>query len=145
MHTEKRRLTTPSVGGQSMDQGIHIDENPPFILMPGVKIIIPLGVTKYFVCPHLAYGARMLPRMAYLQAITGESGSPTRFRFSKKSTKRGLSLFLPDKLEPGNEIVVIWREQRSAAAVLATQYASYRVLFDKREDVARDPWPAGWD
>ena len=131
-------------GGWFMNQGVHIDENPPFILSPGTKISIPFGVTKYFGRPRQPHGARMLPCMAFLQKVAGESGAPVRFRFAQRPTSRGLRLFLPKDLQFGDEIVVIWREPRSAAAVEAAHYHIYRALFDESSHIAPDPEPEAW-
>lgn len=127
-----------------MTQGIHIDENPPFILKPGTKIIIPLGATRYFGRPRQPYGARMLPCMAFLQMVAGENGSPRRFRFAQRPTSRGLRFFLPKDLQSGDEIVVIWCESRSAAAIQAEYYHLYRASFDEGEHNPLDPAPESW-
>lgn len=129
-----------------MSQGIHLDQNPPFILEPGNKIIIPPGVTEYFARPRQIHGARMLPCMAFLQLVAGERGAPLRYCFAEKRTTSGLRFFLPKDLCVRDEIIVIWRERRSAAAVQAELYPIYRALFDESPAAtdARDPAPEAW-
>jgi hypothetical protein len=127
-----------------MNQDIHLDQNPPFILEPGNRIIIPPGANKYFARPRQPYGARMLPCMAFLQMVAGERGTPLRFRFAEKPTSRGLRFFLPKDLLAGDQIVVIWRAPRSAAAVQAEFYSRYRDLFDESGHPAPDPAPEAW-
>lgn len=127
-----------------MNQDIHLDQNPPFILEPGNKIIIPPGVTEYFVRPRQTQGARMLPCMAFLQRVVGEKGAPRRFCFAEQRTSSGLRFFLPKDLCVRDEIIVIWRELRSAAAVQAELYPIYRAMFDEGLADARDPAPEAW-
>lgn len=127
-----------------MNQDIHIDPNQPFILKPGNRIIIPPGANKYFARPRQSQGARMLARVAFLQTVSGETGTPLRFRFADRPTSRGLRFFLPKDLLVGDEIVVIWCASRSAAAVQAEYYALYRAMFDEGEHPTPDPAPEAW-
>jgi len=128
-----------------MNQGVHLDDNPPFLLEKGTKIVIPPGVTQYFGRPRKPFGTRMLPRMACLQAVSGEKGAPVRFRFAKRAVGRGFRFFLPSELVVGDQVVVIWREPRSAAAVRAEHYPVYRAYFGDEEVAQADPTPESLD
>jgi hypothetical protein len=128
-----------------MTQGIHIDENPSFILKPGARIIIPPNTTQYFARPRRFIGTQMLQRVAFLQLAPKTDGDHVLFRFSLRPTSRGLRFFLPDDLKVGDAVRVIWREERSAAAVREDLYRVYCAYFGDGAEPQADPIREAWD
>ncbi|MDD5749582.1 MAG: hypothetical protein PHO91_02220 [Patescibacteria group bacterium] len=125
-----------------MNQGIHL-ENPSFEVAQGQKIIIPPGAAAYFIRPHIRAARWALPRLACLQPA-GKKNGRTLFRFAVYlPSNRGFKLFLPAGLAGGDEVVVAWRNLRSAAAVKPQDLESYLELVG--HIVPPDPAPAGWD
>lgn len=115
-----------------MNQGVHNQDlhlnNPPFELRLGAEIVIPSGVTVYFIRPYRRVGRGSLPKVACLQRAARRGDGPTLYRFATGPTWRGFKLFLPDDLKAGDSITVVWKDARSAAAVLPQDVGAYKAL-----------------